>query len=368
MRELVSALADPVELTCRLIDIESPSHNEAEIADAVHRAVASIGGVAHARYGNTVVARTERGLGQRVILAGHLDTVPLADNTPHRRQDGMIHGCGSVDMKSGLAAYLSTFARLALHPGLTRDLTFIAYEAEEVATEYNGLGHLHDEHPEWLAGDLALLGEPTGGQIEAGCQGSIRIIYRARGTRAHSARSWLGLNAAHRLAPIVERVAAYQPREAVEVEGCVYREGMNLVRLESGVANNTIPDLAEASVNFRFAPDRTSEQAMAHLREVLGEPEGVEFVVDDVSDPARPGLDTPAAHELVMALGGVDAVHAKYGWTDVARFAALGIPALNLGCGDPGFAHKPDEQCPEDQITEVAGALSRYLTKPAVVS
>lgn len=360
--ELAAALDDPVKLTGLLIDIESPSHHEGAIADTVEAVLRGLDGVSVERAGdggNTLVARTDRGLGQRVVLAGHLDTVPLADNTPHRLADGVLHGCGAVDMKSGLAVYLSAFARLAGHPDLARDMTFIAYEGEEVAVEYNGLGHVERDHPEWLAGDVALLGEPTGGMIEAGCQGSIRVICTARGARAHSARAWLGDNAVHRLVPLLERVAAYTPRDRVDVDGCIYREGLNVVRLEAGVANNTIPDEAVCAVNFRFAPDRTAEEAMAHLREVLGEHEGVEITVDDVAPPAAPGLNAPAAAELVAAMGG--RVRAKYGWTDVARFAELGVPAVNLGCGDPGQAHKPEEHCPVEHITQLAAALDGYL-------
>lgn len=361
--QLIPVLSDPVELTKRLIDIESPSHEEHAIATAIEAAVHEVARataeIEVARFGSTVVARTHRNLGERVILAGHLDTVPLAGNTPHRVEGETLFGCGAVDMKSGLAVYLSAFARLAGHPGLNRDLTFIAYEGEEVATEFNGLGHLEKDHPEWLAGDLALLGEPTDGVIEAGCQGSIRVIATARGTRAHSARAWLGDNAAHKLAPIIAAVSNYAAREAVEVGGCVYREGLNVVRLSAGVANNTIPDAAECAINFRFAPDRTAQEALDHVYAVLGEHEGVEIAVDDVAPPAAPGLDTPIAHELVDSLG-VE-VRAKYGWTDVARFAAAGIPALNFGCGDPGFAHKPDEQCPLAQIEALAGSLDGFL-------
>ncbi|MDK8451186.1 succinyl-diaminopimelate desuccinylase [Corynebacterium mastitidis] len=365
----LNLLADPVELTAALIDIPSPSHEEKDIADALEAALrgAVSADVEVLRYRNNVLARTRRGLGSRVILAGHVDTVPLADNVPHTRgvdaegRDALF-GCGAVDMKSGLAVYAHAFARLADSADLRHDLTFIAYEGEEVATDFNGLGHIQEAHPEWLRGDVALLGEPSGGVIEAGCQGSIRLRVRATGTRAHSARAWLGVNAIHRLTPVLERVARYTPREAVEMDGCVYREGLNAVRMEAGVANNTIPDEAWFFVNFRFAPDRTCEEAMEHLLGVLaldGE-EHLSYEVDDVAAPAAPGLSAPAARDLVAALGG--RVRAKYGWTDVSRFGQLGIPAVNLGCGDPGFAHKKDEQCPVAQIEEVSAALHRYLT------
>lgn len=352
-------LTCPIELTKQLVDIPSPSHHEEAIADAIEAALRTIEEVEVARFGNTVCARTHRGLDSRVVLAGHVDTVPLADNVPHHMEGETMFGCGTVDMKSGLAVYLNAFATLANDASLAHDLTLIAYEGEEVATEYNGLGHIQRDNPEWLAGDLALLGEPSGGMIEAGCQGSIRLRVTARGTRAHSARAWLGSNAAHTLAPVINNIAAYQPRD-VEIDGCVYKEGINIVHLEAGVATNTIPDEAWLFVNYRFAPDRSSEEAMAHLREVLGEHENIDIEVDDVAGPALPGLGQPAAAALIDAVGGQ--VRAKYGWTDVARFSDMGTPAVNFGCGDPGFAHKPDEQCPVDQITEVAGVLRQYLT------
>ena len=351
--------ADPVVLSAALVDIESPSHHEEAIADAVE---AALRGLEHAevqRFGNTVVARTNFGLDSRVVLAGHIDTVPLADNTPHRLADGILHGCGSVDMKSGLACYLGAFARLAQPGKAAHDLTLIAYEGEEVAQEYNGLYHLERDHPELLQGDIALLGEPSGAIIEAGCQGTIRVFVDAHGTRAHSARSWLGHNAAHDLAGVLTRIAAYEPR-TVLIDDCEYREGLNVVGLEGFVATNTIPDHARLIVNFRYAPDRSVEDAKAHLEETLALEEGLELIYDDVAPGALPGLGDPVAAGLVKAVGGN--FRAKFGWTDVARFSSLGVPAVNFGPGDPGFAHKKDEQCPTDQITQVFEQLLSYLS------
>ena len=358
----LNLFADPVELTAALIDIESPSHHEHEIADAIESALGELEAVEVIRNGRTVVARTHHGLPQRVVLAGHVDTVPLAGNTPHRCDNGVLYGCGSVDMKSGLACYLGAFARLSAPGASAFDLTLIAYEGEEVATEYNGLFHLERDHPELLAGDLALLGEPSGAIIEAGCQGTIRVFVEAHGTRAHSARSWLGDNAAHKLAGVLGRIAAYEPRE-VTIAGCTYREGLNVVGMDGFVATNTIPDSARLTVNFRYAPDRSVDEAKAHVVEVLnlaGDPaSGLELVWDDVAPAALPGLDDPVARDLVEAVGGN--FRAKFGWTDVARFSNLGIPAVNFGPGDPGFAHKVDEQCPTDQIETVARILNTYL-------
>ncbi|MHA6601598.1 succinyl-diaminopimelate desuccinylase [Corynebacterium coyleae] len=351
--------ADPVVLSAALVDIESPSHHEEAIADAVE---AALRGLEHAevqRFGNTVVARTSFGLDSRVVLAGHIDTVPLADNTPHRLADGILHGCGSVDMKSGLACYLHAFATLAQPGKAAHDLTLIAYEGEEVAQEFNGLYHLERDHPELLQGDIALLGEPSGAIIEAGCQGTIRVFVDAHGTRAHSARSWLGHNAAHDLAGVLTRIAAYEQR-TVLIDDCEYREGLNVVGLEGFVATNTIPDHARLIVNFRYAPDRSVEDAKAHLEETLALEEGLELIYDDVAPGALPGLGDSVAAGLVKAVGGN--FRAKFGWTDVARFSSLGVPAVNFGPGDPGFAHKKDEQCPVDEIRQVAAQLLDYLS------
>lgn len=360
---LLNLFADPVDLTAALIDIESPSHHERDIADAIEAALRELEGVEVIRRGNTVVARTHHGLPQRVVLAGHVDTVPLAGNTPHRLEDGVLHGCGSVDMKSGLACYLGAFARLSTPHASVFDLTLIAYEGEEVSSEHNGLYHLERDRPELLAGDLALLGEPSGAIIEAGCQGTIRVFVRAHGTRAHSARSWLGDNAAHKLAGVLTRVAGYEPR-SVTIAGCEYREGLNVVGLEGFVATNTIPDFAQLTINFRYAPDRSVDDAKAHLVEALQLEEGLELVWDDIAPAALPGLDDPVARDLIKAVGGN--VRAKFGWTDVARFSTLGTPAVNFGPGDPGFAHKVDEQCPTEQIYTVARTLEAYLAaRPA---
>ncbi|WP_311524011.1 succinyl-diaminopimelate desuccinylase [uncultured Corynebacterium sp.] len=351
--------ADPVVLSAALVDIESPSHHEEAIADAIEAALRGLEYAQVQRFGNTVVARTSFGLDSRVVLAGHIDTVPLADNTPHRLADGILHGCGSVDMKSGLACYLHAFATLAQPGKAAHDLTLIAYEGEEVAQEFNGLYHLERDHPELLQGDIALLGEPSGAIIEAGCQGTIRVFVDAHGTRAHSARSWLGHNAAHDLAGVLTRIAAYEPR-TVLIDDCEYREGLNVVGLEGFVATNTIPDHARLIVNFRYAPDRSVEDAKAHLEETLALEEGLELIYDDVAPGAMPGLGDPVAAGLVKAVGGN--FRAKFGWTDVARFSSLGVPAVNFGPGDPGFAHKKDEQCPVDEIRQVAAQLLDYLS------
>ncbi|MGK8360664.1 succinyl-diaminopimelate desuccinylase [Corynebacterium amycolatum] len=376
MKSKLKLLQDPVDLTAALVDIESVSRSEATIADAVEEALREVAqadeSIEVLRIDNNVIARTHRGLPQRVILAGHLDTVPTADNVPSTRGvdaqgRDTLFGCGTVDMKSGDAVYLHAFATLAASQELQRDLTLIMYECEEIAAEFNGLRHLSESHPELLGGDVALLGEPSGNVIEAGCQGSIRLRLTAHGTRAHSARAWLGDNAVHKLAPVLTRIAEYEP-QTVDIDGLDYREGLNVVWLEAGVATNTVPDEAVLRVNFRFAPNRSADEAMAHFRQVLGldefAAEDLTVDVEDVSPGALPGLHAAAAKELVAVAG--DVVKPKFGWTDVARFSALGIPAVNFGPGDPAYCHKKDEQIPVECITALWEDLRRYLTTAPV--
>lgn len=357
--------ADPVDLTAALVDIPSVSRDESLIADAVEAALrAQTRGLEISRFGNRVLARTRRGRATRVILAGHLDTVPIAGNVPSRRtvtddEGEVLHGCGTVDMKSGLAVFLHLLATV---DDPAHDLTLLCYDCEEIAAEHNGLGFIEREKPDWLAGDVAVLGEPTGGLIEAGCQGTLRVRLSATGVRAHSARAWMGENAIHRLGRTLTTLAGYVPR-TVDIDGCEYREGLSAVGIGGGVAGNVVPDAAHVDVNFRFAPDRTPEQALAHVREVFAADLADGTLTAQLTDSAPgalPGLAHPAAAALVAAADG--RFRAKYGWTDVARFAALGVPAVNLGPGDPSLAHRADERVPAAQIRQVTHLLRGYLT------
>ncbi|WP_083275975.1 succinyl-diaminopimelate desuccinylase [Pseudonocardia sp. HH130630-07] len=345
--------ADPVTLTRALVDVASVSHHEDELADALEAALRTQAPHLEVlRSGNAVLARTRLGRPHRIVLAGHIDTVPIADNVPSTSADGVIHGCGTSDMKSGDAIFAHLAATV---PEPRHDLTFVFYDCEEVGTIHNGLGRVEAEHRDWLDADLAILGEPTDGTLEAGCQGTMRGELRTAGRRSHSARWWLGDNAIHRAGEILDRFAGYTARD-VEIDGCVYREGLQAVGIRGGVAGNVVPDECVVSVNFRFAPDRTAEQAVAHVREVF---DGFELTVTDISPGALPGLSAPAAAEFVRSTGVVP--RAKYGWTDVSRFAALGIPAVNYGPGDPNLAHTREEHVAEAAITACADVLRGYL-------
>ena len=345
--------ADPADLLATIVDIESVSGNEGDLADAVERALEPLPHLQLVRDGDALVARTDLGRPTRVVIAGHLDTVPVKGNLPSRRVGDRLYGRGSADMKGGVAVALGLAADLTAP---RHDVTWIFYDNEEVAGDLNGLGRLGRERPALLKGDFAVLMEPTGARVEGGCQGTSRFDIVTTGRVAHSGRAWLGHNAIHDAAPILERLAAYRPRSVV-IDGLEYREGLNATWIEGGVALNSIPDRCVVSVNFRFAPDRSEADARAHVAEVF---EGYELNYTDFSPAALPGLDQPAAREFLAAVGGEP--RAKFGWTDVARFAALGIGAVNYGPGDPALAHTDEEFCDVADLVTCRDALGRWLS------
>lgn len=358
---------DVVALTAQLCDIESVSGNERRIADAIAALLGERAPhLAVARNGDTIVARTNLGRPQRVLIAGHLDTVPVNGNLPvwftdengdpvgSQNEASTLWGRGTVDMKAGVAVQVALAIELT-EPAY--DVTWVWYDHEEVSSELNGLGRTLREAPELFAADLAILCEPTNARIEGGCNGTLRARVTLRGTRAHSARSWMGVNAIHCAGEMLQRLSEFTP-ETVRVDGLDYREGLNAVRVTGGVAGNVIPDLCEIEVNYRFAPHRSEAEAVRFVREFFADADEVAIV--DLAPGARPGLDAPLAQSLVRAVGGEPS--AKVGWTDVARFSALGIAAINFGPGDPLLAHADDERVPVAQIREHYAALRAWLS------
>jgi len=362
--------ADVVELTSALVDWPSESHHEGPLADEVQRVLEGLRHLRVHRVGNTVVARTSLGRAHRVLLGGHLDTVPAAGNdrallvragepVPVVGPDGVaiapedrLYGLGASDMKGGVAVILRLAAAL---PDPAHDLTLVLYECEEVASEHNGLERLAVEHPELIEADFAVLMEPSEAGVEAGCQGTLRADVRISGRRAHSARGWLGDNAVHSAGEVLRRLEAYQAREPV-IDGLRYREGLNAVGIRGGVAGNVIPDECVVTVNYRYAPDRGAAEAVDHVREVLA---GFDVRPVDNSAGALPRLDLPMAADFVRAIGAEP--RPKYGWTDVARFAAMGIPALNFGPGSPSVAHAAHEFVPLGDLLRCEAALCEWL-------
>ena len=346
-----------IELTEAICNIESVSGNETALADAIESALSAAGHLEVIRDGDAIVARTNLGRARRVVIAGHIDTVPIADNLPVTRRsiDGVevLWGRGTVDMKAGVAVQLKLAVELA-SPNV--DVTWVFYDHEEVEASLNGLGRVSRNRPELLDASFAVLCEPSSSQVEGGCNGTMRVEVRTSGVKAHSARPWMGENAVHKAGQILSKLASNQPDE-VEVDGLVYRESLNAVLISGGIATNVIPDETVITVNYRFAPSKSEAEAFDYLKNFF---DGFEVELKDSAAGARPGLDLPEAGAFVTATGST--AKPKYGWTDVARFSALGIPAVNFGPGDPNKAHADDENVPLEQITSAFDALRKWLT------
>ncbi|HEX3621798.1 MAG TPA: succinyl-diaminopimelate desuccinylase [Acidimicrobiales bacterium] len=346
-------MTDLLKLTAALVDIPSVSHDERAVTDHLEAMLAPVPWLSLTRVGENLVARTSLGRERRLVLAGHTDTVPANGNERARVEGDVLWGLGSCDMKGGVAV-LAELARTVSEPAV--DATFVFYECEEIDARFNGVERLFRDRPDLLAGDAALLAEPTSARVEAGCQGTLRVEVGFTGERAHTARAWLGRNAIHRLAPMLAAVGAYQGRQ-VTIDGCDFREGLQVVRVDGGVANNVVPDRATATLNHRFAPDRTPAEAEAHVRSVVGDVD--EFAVADMAVAALPALGHPLLQAVLAASGGV--AYGKLGWTDVARFAARGVPATNFGPGDPSVAHSAGERVTRSELDTVYRVLRTVL-------
>lgn len=364
---LLNLRADVADITEQLVNVPSISGDEATLADAIQVELANCDWLEVNRIANTVIAKTNFGLPMRVVLAGHLDTVPGANNTTAMRisaggelptgevvAEEVIFGLGSCDMKAGVAVVLKTAVTLR-DPNV--DVTYIFYECEEVEGTRNGLTLVSNTAPELLAADVAVLLEPSNAVIEAGCQGTLRAEITTKGIRAHSARSWHGKNAIHALAPALEILANFSP-DRVLIDGLEYREGLNAVGICGGVAGNVIPDSASLTVNYRYAPSVSAEQAQARITSIFA---GFDVEIVDNVPGALPGLREPALANLLAQVG--EDVLPKFGWTDVSRFSRLGIPAVNLGPGNPNLAHSASEHVPVSQIHRTADLITQWLTK-----
>ena len=355
---MTAASVDLLARTAALVDIASPSRAEGPLVDVIEAELRARPHLEVTRVGDNVVARTTLGRDRRVVLAGHTDTVPAADGLVTRLDGDRLHGVGAADMKGGLAVMCDLAARL-VDPIV--DVTYVFYAREEVAMAESGLGELFAERPDLLVGDVAVLGEPTDARIEAGCQGTLRARIVLHGTRAHTARPWMGRNAVHRLSGVLSELDRYVAR-VVTIDGCTFREALQAVAVEGGVAGNVVPDMATVTVNFRFAPDRSVAEAEAHVRALvaphLEQGDTVEIV--DVAPAAPPGLTHPLLADLVERSGGE--VDAKLGWTDVARFAAHGVPAVNFGPGDATIAHTAGEYLDRRPLEQVHRVLWELLT------
>lgn len=351
MLQLTKNLA---ELTADLVDIPSVSLDEKNLADQVQSALEELSRLEVTRIENTLIARTNFGFDNRIVLAGHLDTVPANNNQKSQTTNEAIHGLGAVDMKGGLAVMLKLLQRVS---EFKKDVTFLFYEAEEIESKYNGLEKISKTQGKLLEADFAILLEPTGAVLEMGCQGSLRFKITIKGTRAHSARWWRGDNAIHKAQGVLEIVNSYQPRNP-EIDSLTFREGLQIVGISGGVAGNVIPDSVEILLNHRFAPDRDQATAIAHLRELFAD---FELEIIDVAEAAPVGLNQKAIADFVKEID--LPIAPKFGWTDVARFSKLNIPAINFGPGDPHLAHHPDEMVPIADLELVYQRLISWLMK-----
>jgi len=343
---------DVVSLTAAVVDIDSVSGNERGLADLVEAALSGLDHLEVTRLGNNVIARTSLGHADRVVIAGHLDTVPVENNLPSRTDATTMYGRGTCDMKGGVAVALKLAHGV---PAPNRDITYVFYDGEEIAAIHNGLRRIAEERPELIEADFAILMEPSDGVVEAGCQGTLRVDVVVPGETAHAARSWRGVNAIHGAAEVLDRLNGYAARMPV-IDGLEYHEGLNAVLISGGTATNVIPGECRVHVNYRFAPDRSEAEAEAFVRDFFA---GFTVDVVDSSPGALPGLDRPAARAFVDAVGGQ--AKPKFGWTDVARFSALGVPAVNYGPGDPMLAHKKEESVPLQQLVDCERTLRTWL-------
>lgn len=341
-----------VELTRLLCDIESVSGEESHLADRIEATLATASHLDVLRHGNTVAARSATSAPGRILIAGHIDTVPVSGCLPATLDHEWLWGRGSVDMKGGVASHLIH----AMNPAPARhNITWVFYDQEEVDAAKNGLGLFATAHPEWMVADFGILGEPSNAVIEGGCNGTLRAVVTATGKQAHSARPWKGINAIHALSPLLERLATHSP-EKRRVDGLEYRESVQAVGISGGIAGNVVPDAASITINFRFAPDRSIDDAISHLSTLC---EGYAVEVVDAAAGARPGLDSSMAKDFVAFVGQPPAP--KYGWTDVSRLSEAGIPAVNFGPGDPSLAHSPDEKVPLSQLRSAHDILGQWL-------
>ncbi|MHB8438932.1 MAG: succinyl-diaminopimelate desuccinylase [Acidimicrobiales bacterium] len=351
-------MTDLLRATAALVEVASVSRSEAALAAVVEEQLRACGELHVQRIGDSVVARTDAGRSRRVLLAGHLDTVPPFGEIKATVEGDTVHGLGAVDMKGGLAVMLSLAGEV--HRA-TCDVTLVFYACEEVERDANALSQIATTHRALLDADAAILGEPTGGVVEAGCQGTMRASLTMRGVRAHSARPFTGVNAVHRLRAALDVLVGYRSRE-VALDGCTYAEQLQAVRVAGGVAGNVVPDEATLVVNYRFAPDRDARAAEVELRRLFegAVDPGIDSLdIVDVAQGAAPSLSHPVLEALVRAAGAP--ARAKVGWTDVATMAAMGVPAANFGPGDPLLAHTPDEHVTRDELEHCRSVLADVL-------
>ncbi len=356
----VPALADRLSaLTLELVDCASESREEQPAIDLARQRLEQAG-VPVRDLGDTclVAGTAERGERPLVLLAGHLDTVPVQGNRPGRIDGGAVHGLGSCDMK-GACAVMIELLRDGLHadPDRACDVGVVLFGREELPFVETALTPMLERQAALHAADLAVVMEPTANGVQGGCLGNLNATWTFHGTAAHSARPWHGDNAIHRAAVGVARLAEV-PIERHVFNGLEYAECVSATRISGGVADNVVPDRVDVHVNYRYPPGVAPGIAEAQLRAWCGAERSDLTIVGNAPSGAV-ATDGPLARALIARSG--REVTPKQAWTPVAEFGLLGIPAVNYGPGDPQYAHKRDEQ------VAIAALVESYETLAALV-
>jgi succinyl-diaminopimelate desuccinylase len=346
--------------TLQLVDGASESGAEAALAAGVLAALRSGGVDARDAGDSCVVAAIPGPAGAPlIVLAGHLDTVPAQDNLPGRIDDGVVFGLGASDMKGADAVIIETALALAAAPGRARfGVLACLFAREELPVAESTLTPLLAREQQLRGADLALVMEPTANTLQAGCLGNINATWTFHGVAAHSARPWQGDNAITHAAAGITRLAAAAPPERRLLDGLEFSEVISVTRIRGGIADNVLPDRVDCHVNYRYAPDRSAADAERRLHE-LCETDGATLTITSNAPSAPVALDNPLVRALIAA-GDLD-VGPKQAWTPVAEFAAAGVPAVNIGPGDPAFAHRRDEQVEVSALVRCARTLEAFL-------
>jgi succinyl-diaminopimelate desuccinylase len=322
-----------------LCSVPSPIGEEKALCDAVSERLARLPLASPIRrYGDSIVVplvrKREPGR-PHVVLAGHLDTV-RTENGPAKIQDGRCYGAGAADMKAGLAVMIVVAETLGELSGC--DVTLVFYAREEGPYAENELGPVLAQDDDLRTADLAVCLEPSDNRLHLGCCGSIHATVTFNGKTGHSARPWEGDNAITKSAGLLDRLAVLAPIEHL-IDGLLYRTTTTVTIASGGRGRNVVPDTFTLNLNHRFAPDTSLEQAQADVRALVGEGARVEFT--DLSPASLPNAAHPLVKKLIAA--GVRSTEPKQAWTDVARFSALGIAAVNFGPGENAQAHQKNE-------------------------
>ncbi len=342
--------------TLELIDIPSESRHEAALRERLLSLVPPQLETAFAGDEAFLFLPERRAGVPLVVLAGHYDTVPAQDNVPGRLEGDVVHGLGAADMKGGVAVALELVRDLARDGPGALDVALLLFGREELSPQFSPLPGLFDSCPPVRQASLAILLEPTACAIQAGCVGNMGARVTFRGVSGHAARPWLAENAIHKAIHGLRRIAELERREVV-ISGLPFYEVVSVTRLEAGIADNVVPDRATATLNYRYTPDRSDEEAEAFLRSLL--PDGVQIELLGSSPPARVVVDAPLVQSLRAA--GDLRFEPKQAWTNVADFTSRGIDAVNFGPGDPAYAHRRDEQVEVAALVRCYETLRRFV-------